>query len=48
MSHYDSFPPRKNVTWVSDKIYHFMTLPTFGTYFGTKKKKEASEKPMSK
>lgn len=30
------------------RLYHFMTLPTFGIYFGTKKKKVASEKPMSK
>lgn len=30
------------------RLYHFMTLPTFGIYFGTKKKKVASEKPVSK
>ena len=42
MSHCDSHPR------IPQRLYHFMTLPTSGIYFGTKKEKVASEKPMSK
>ena len=38
MSHCDSHPH------IPQRLYHFMTLPTSGIYFGTKKEKVASEK----